>query len=313
MASDYDCDSKKNVTADILIGVPSKLKDAIESRDVDLSIVKMEIMDESDFILKEQMEDDVSWILKRIKRVRTVFQAVIFYSSMTDKLRFPVVDKVDKIMAIYFLLEFLGIYNKVVIYVKQERDVRMLVKCLEDHNISVFQALDKNQITDGGSYQVLITSYPVPSFDQSKVIATIFFDIPIGFDDKDDGNELYYRLATGVGAYCEQVVSGCVFHVVSPSDEDRMNQIENYFERKAKELLSVTCYDGFVGLVDVLLEDNVIDATLAATLRRGASNRTLGPLSVYLPERDFMFMFSKFRYDYLDECYIKDRVNLEDW
>nr|GEY78879.1 hypothetical protein [Tanacetum cinerariifolium] len=261
MASDYDCESKKNVTADILIGVPSKLKDAIESRDVDLCNVKMEILDESDFILKEQMEDDVSWILKRIK----------------------------------------------------QRDVGMLVKYLEDHNISVFQALDKNQITDGGSYQVLITSYPVLSFDQSKVIATIFFDIPIGFDDKDDGNELYYRLATRVGAYCEQVVSGCVFHVVSPSDEDRMNQIENYYGKKAKELLSVTCYDGFVGLVDVLLEDNVIDGTLAATLRRGASNRTLGPLSVYLPERDFMFMFGKFRYDYLDECYIKDRVNIEDW
>ncbi|GJX31820.1 hypothetical protein Tco_0241675 [Tanacetum coccineum] len=94
------------------------------------------------------------------------------------------------------------------------------------------------------------------------------------FDDKADGNELYYRLATRVGAYCEQgigaVVSGCVFHLVSPSDE-----FENYFGRRVKELLSgiVTCYDGFVGLVDVLLKEDVIDATLAATLRHGARNR----------------------------------------
>ncbi|GKE27673.1 hypothetical protein Tco_1443057, partial [Tanacetum coccineum] len=120
------------------------------------------------------------------------------------------------------------------------------------------------------------------------VIATIFFDIPIGFDDKDDGNELYYRLATRVGAYCEQgigaVVSGCVFHLVSPSDE-----FENYFGRRVKELLSgiVTCYDGFVGLVDVLLKEDVIDATLAATLRHGARNRTLGPLSVFFTRKGF--------------------------
>ncbi|GJW49372.1 hypothetical protein Tco_0090723 [Tanacetum coccineum] len=164
------------------------------------------------------------------------------------------------------------------------KDVGMLVKRLEDKTISVFQARDKNQIKDGGSYQVLITSYPVPSFDQSKVIATIFFDIPIGFDDKDDGNELYYRLATRVGAYCEQgvgaVVSGCVFHLVSPSDE-----VENYFGRRVKELLSVTCYDGFVGLVDVLLKEDVIDATLAATLRHGARKSYIRtPISFFYQE-----------------------------
>ncbi|GJW34325.1 hypothetical protein Tco_0054357 [Tanacetum coccineum] len=52
---DYDYDSKENITEDILIGVPSTLKNAIEIRDVNLSDVKMAILEESNAILKEQL------------------------------------------------------------------------------------------------------------------------------------------------------------------------------------------------------------------------------------------------------------------
>ncbi|GKA57146.1 hypothetical protein Tco_0756334 [Tanacetum coccineum] len=55
---DYDCDSKENITEDIPIGVPSTLKNVIESMDVGLSDVKMAILEESDSILKEQKGDN---------------------------------------------------------------------------------------------------------------------------------------------------------------------------------------------------------------------------------------------------------------
>lgn len=55
VVSNYDRDSHKNVPEDILIGVPSTLRNVIMSRDMDLSHVKMVILEKSDSILKEHV------------------------------------------------------------------------------------------------------------------------------------------------------------------------------------------------------------------------------------------------------------------
>ncbi|GJX66127.1 hypothetical protein Tco_0300470 [Tanacetum coccineum] len=55
-------ENKENITEDILIGVPSTLNNVIESRDVDLSDVKMAILEESDAILKEHVSTSLFFL-----------------------------------------------------------------------------------------------------------------------------------------------------------------------------------------------------------------------------------------------------------
>ncbi|GJT96724.1 DEAD-box ATP-dependent RNA helicase 38 [Tanacetum coccineum] len=220
-------------TPHIIIGTPNAIWRLISTKKLDLSNIKMVVVEKADQIVELSMGDDT---LAVMHAVDPKCQLLLFYGTITDKLKEFVEKRLDKrkwdrlfVNLEEFCISRLKMFHvvlpdeekkaaaikeivgeiprdiHVILYVNPETDLRYLREALLGFDVAYVPELvdSKERTKDVGIFKdglgaVLVTCVPpTTGFDESKVNLLIFHDIPVIRGHPD--YECYYSLTAQVG------------------------------------------------------------------------------------------------------------------